>query len=70
MECSRRTTKKNLCEMIKNDYWDSVETAFRTMLNLQNAWDDEDVNNVSHERINVNREVENLKREWQNSICE
>jgi hypothetical protein len=56
--------------MIKNDYWDSVETAFRTMLNLQNAWDDEDVNNVSHERINVNREVENLKREWQNSICE
>ncbi|WP_300189883.1 hypothetical protein [Fibrobacter sp.] len=67
---SRRTTKKNLCEMIKNDYWDSVETAFRTMLNLQNAWDDEDVNNVSHERINVNREVENLKREWQNSICE
>ena len=51
---SRRMTKKNVCEKIKNDYWSSVEEKFRTMLNLQNAWDDEDKNNVSHERINVN----------------
>ena len=40
------------------------------MLNLQNAWDDEDENNVSHERINVNLEIEKLKKQWQNSKCE
>lgn len=59
---SRRMTKKNVCEKIKNDYWSSVEEKFRTMLNLQNAWDDEDKNNVSHERINVNQEIERLKK--------
>ena len=63
-------TKKNVCEKIKNDYWASVESKFRTMLNLQNAWDDEDKNNVSHERINVDREIERLKKQWQNSKCE
>ena len=67
---SRRMTKKSVCEKIKNDYWMSVESKFRTMLNLQNAWDDEDKNNVSHERINVDHEIERLKKQWQNSKCE
>lgn len=67
---SRRMTKKSVCEKIKNDYWASVESRFRTMLNLQNAWDDEDKNNVSHERIDVNREIERLKKQWQSSKCE
>ncbi|MBO5423791.1 MAG: hypothetical protein J6A06_08415, partial [Fibrobacteraceae bacterium] len=66
----RRMTMKSVCEKIKNDYWVSIESKFRIMLNLQNAWDDEDENNVSHERIDVNREVENLKKQWFNSKCE
>ncbi len=45
------------------------KNSYRKLLNLQNAWDDEDVNNVSHERIDVNREVENLKKQWLNSKC-
>ncbi len=67
---SRRMTRKDLCKKIKNEYWASVESKFRYMLNLQNAWDDEDENNVSHERINVNLEIEKLKKQWQNSKCE
>ena len=45
------------------------KNSYQKLLNLQNAWDDEDVNNVSHERIDVNREVENLKKQWLNSKC-
>jgi|GEM_PF-706075 len=45
------------------------KNSYRELLNLQNAWDDEDENNVSHERIDVNREVENLKKQWLNSKC-
>ncbi len=29
------------------------KNSYRKLLNLQNAWDDEDENNVSHERIDV-----------------
>ena len=67
---SRRMTNKKVCEKIKEDYWGSVETRVRNMLNLQNAWDDEDVNNISHERINVNQELKKLKKQWQESKCE
>ena len=45
------------------------KNSYQKLLNLQNAWDDEDENNVSHERIDVNREVENLKKQWLNSKC-
>lgn len=45
------------------------KNSYRELLNLQNAWDDEDVNNVSHERIDVDHEVENLKKQWLNSKC-
>lgn len=67
---SRRTKSKDLCKKIKADYWPSVEMRFRNMLNMQNAWDDKDTNNVSHERINVNFEIEKLKKQWQDSVCE
>lgn len=65
-----RMKKSDVCKKIKEDYWPSVETRMRKMLNLQNAWDDEDVNNVSHERINIELEIEKLKKQWQNSSCE
>ncbi len=29
------------------------KNSYRKLLNMHNAWDDEDVNNVSHERIDV-----------------
>ena len=31
--------------------------SYRKLLNLQNAWDDEDKNNVSHERIDVDSAI-------------
>ena len=45
------------------------KNSYRKLLNLQNAWDDEDVNNVSHERIDVNREEKKKKKQWLNSKC-
>jgi hypothetical protein len=33
------------------------KNSYRELLNLQNAWDDEDVNNVSHERIDVDSAI-------------
>ena len=33
------------------------KNSYRKLLNLQNAWDDEDKNNVSHERIDVDSAI-------------
>jgi len=69
MEVSSRSTNKGVCKLIKETYWTIVESAFRNMLNLQNVWDDEDSNNISHARIDVNYEISKLKKIWDNNPC-
>lgn len=33
------------------------KNSYRKLLNMHNAWDDEDKNNVSHERIDVDSAI-------------
>lgn len=70
IEVSRQSTNKSVCKLVKEKYWTTIEAAMRHMLNLQNAWDDEDEKNINHARINVNLELSKLKKKWNESKCE
>jgi galactitol-specific phosphotransferase system IIB component len=51
------------CSDIKEKAWQEIERQFRLMIQAQNKWDDDDKNNVSHERINEEGKVKELKGE-------
>ena len=43
------------------------KNSYQKLLNLQNAWDDLDVNNISEHRINVTEALMDLEIEFKNS---
>ena len=45
------------------------KNSYRKLLNLQNAWDDEDEKNVSHERIDIENKVAEQKLIWFFNSC-
>ena len=64
-----RLTEKNSCYMVKKTFWPVMEKRFRKMLEMQNAWDAEDGNNVSHARINIDSLVVLQKVKWNAEPC-
>lgn len=46
-----------------------VENEYRSLLNRQNAWDDEDENNKSHAHIDVGKAVTEQKEIWFSQAC-
>jgi transcriptional regulator of heat shock response len=49
------------CSEIKEKAWQEIEQQFRLMIQIQNKWDDDDKNNISHDRINEEDKVKGLK---------
>ena len=66
---ANRLTEKNSCYMVKKTFWPVMEKRFRKMLEMQNAWDAEDGNNVSHARINIDSLVVLQKVKWNAEPC-
>lgn len=66
---SNRLTEKNSCYMVKKTFWPVMEKRYRKMLKMQNAWDAEDKNNVSHARINIDSLVVLQKIKWNAEPC-
>ena len=64
-----RLTEKNSCYIVKKTFWPVMEKRYRKMLEMQNAWDDEDKNNVSHARINIDSLVVLQKEKWNAEPC-
>lgn len=58
-----------ICNVVKNSFWPFVENKYRNLLNKQNQWDDEDSNNISHERIDVNTAIAQQKVIWFAQQC-
>lgn len=66
---SNRLTEKNSCYMVKKTFWPVMEKKYRKMLKMQNAWDDEDKNNVSHARLNIDSLLALQKKKWNAQPC-
>ncbi len=66
---SNRLTEKNSCLIVKKTFWPVLERRYRKMLKMQNAWDEEDKNNVSHARINIDSLVALQKTKWNERPC-
>lgn len=66
---SNRLTEKNSCYMVKKTFWPVMEKRYRKMLKMQNAWDDEDKNNVSHARLNIDSLLALQKEKWNAQPC-
>ena len=64
-----RLTEKNSCYIVKKTFWPVMEKRYRKMLEIQNAWDDEDKNNASHARINIDSLVVLQKIKWNAEPC-
>lgn len=64
-----RLTEKNSCYIVKKTFWPVMEKRYRKMLEIQNAWDDEDKNNASHTRINIDSLVVLQKIKWNAEPC-
>ncbi len=62
-------TKRNACNTVKKAFWPVVEKRYRKMLKMQNAWDDEDKNNISHARHNIDSLVALQKKKWNEQPC-
>ena len=62
-------TKRNACNTVKKAFWPVVEKRYRKMLKMQNAWDDEDKNNISHARHNIDSLVALQKKKWNEQSC-
>jgi hypothetical protein len=66
----RKSIKESdICATIKKNFWSVVENEYRSLLNRQNAWDDEDENNRSHARIDVGKAVAEQKEIWFSQAC-
>lgn len=61
--------ESEICETVKRSFWPVVQKEYRKLLERQNAWDDEDKNNVSHERINVESAIAEQKAIWFSQQC-
>lgn len=59
------------CEAIKNASWVALQNKLLGLINAQNAWDSQDANNISKERINVGRSIDDVKQEFDKEFkCE
>lgn len=66
----RKSIKESdICATIKKSFWPIVENEYRSLLNRQNAWDDEDENNRSHARIDVGKAIAEQKEIWFSQTC-
>jgi hypothetical protein len=61
--------KNEVCSIVKQYFWPVMGGAYRELLNMHNAWDDEDKNNISHERINIENKVAEQKLIWFFNSC-
>ncbi len=66
---SNRLTEKNSCYIVKKTFWPVMEKKYRKMLKMQNAWDDEDKNNVSHARLDIDSLLALQKKKWNAQPC-
>lgn len=66
---AEKIANEEACEEIKTYTWPYVKNALTDLINEQNKWDDEDVNNVSKERISLDKEVDNLKNLFNAKSC-
>jgi hypothetical protein len=62
-------TYESVCNRFKQEVRAEFEKKLRILVDAQNKWDDDDINNISHERISLQEKLDEMYGQIHNSEC-